>query len=829
MQAITSNEEKSLEQREQELELESVGWAQEAIDTRIEKRGFTDGSSTARKSLSNSIPLTAVRIEKWMASQRLITRRSVIYGHLTILQAEQLAFITGRLLINQGFAEKTSFTKLCGAVGRQVKDVTNYELFKMANKDLADGLEKRLKRQPSPVAAQRATVEAMNEAANRGDGLPVKGLSWGPAELVSIGAILIQCFNEATGLFERRVLRTGKKSTAYLMPTVTMEILLAQADIRDALIMPFRFPMIVKPLDWSSSLDDGGYLNQDLHALRLIKGDEGLATRLAATDTSVVRKAVNAIQSTPWRINTAVMDVFEEILERKIPCKGLSTGDQPSLVEQPWPKMTSAEWADWSKSPANKQALQDYKTTAKLAHEARRKWCSQVIIQSQQIEIARKFWSEEAIYFPHNVDWRGRVYPVAGCGSINPQANDLGRALLEFSHGKPLGPEGGKWLAIHLANTWGNDKVSFADRELWAELSTPWILEVAADPIANTKWMEADKPFGFLAACFEWAKYIEVGEDHISHIPIAMDGSCSGLQHFGAMLLDEGTCKAVNVIQSSDVPADVYSVVLEQVRKLVEESTENMAKQWSTRLHRNIVKTSVMCQPYSITQRGITEQVNTWVGKLIEKGDIQPFEGRGISNFKAAVWLSPLIIEALGDQLSAATQAMEWLKHACSVVSEAGRPMEWITPTGFTVFQAYRNLEQHEVKITWAGKPQQIRIRSKSTDIAPRKCVNGISANFVHSQDAAHLMLVTNTGVDNNIRDFAFVHDSFATHACNTGLLNEVLRECFIEQYRDDTLDDLYAQLQDQVSAEVFNKIEPPPHRGNMDLEAVRDSLYFFA
>ena len=360
-------------------------------------------------------------------------------------------------------------------------------------------------------------------------------------------------------------------------------------------------------------------------------------------------------------------------------------------------------------------------------------------------------------------------------------------------------------------------------------MSTSWVLEIASDPIANKQWMEADKPFGFLAACFEWAKYISVGEDHISHLPIAMDGSCSGLQHFGAMLLDEGTCKAVNVLQSGDAPADVYSVVLDKVRKLVEESTDPMARQWLTRLHRNIVKQPIMTSVYSVTQRGITGQVDTWIGKLVDKGDIEPFEGRGITNFKAAVWLAPVILEALGEQLSAATQAMDWLKHACGVISEAGRPMEWITPTGFTVFQAYRALEEHKVTITWAGKPQQIRLRSKSTVIAPRKCVNGVSANFVHSQDAAHLMLVANCAVDNKITDFAFVHDSFATHACNTGLLNEVLRECFIEQYREDTLDDLYAQLQDQVSTEVFNLIEPPPHRGNMDLEAVRDSLYFFA
>jgi DNA-directed RNA polymerase len=36
--------------------------------------------------------------------------------------------------------------------------------------------------------------------------------------------------------------------------------------------------------------------------------------------------------------------------------------------------------------------------------------------------------------------------------------NDMARGLLIFDEGKPLGPNGLRWLKIHLANVYGNDK-----------------------------------------------------------------------------------------------------------------------------------------------------------------------------------------------------------------------------------------------------------------------------------------------------------------------------------------------------------------------------------
>ena len=57
---------------------------------------------------------------------------------------------------------------------------------------------------------------------------------------------------------------------------------------------------------------------------------------------------------------------------------------------------------------------------------------------------AKAFKDCEKIYFPHNVDFRGRVYPIPP--HLNHMGADISRGLLEFSEGKRLGSSGFRWL-----------------------------------------------------------------------------------------------------------------------------------------------------------------------------------------------------------------------------------------------------------------------------------------------------------------------------------------------------------------------------------------------
>ena len=71
-----------------------------------------------------------------------------------------------------------------------------------------------------------------------------------------------------------------------------------------------------------------------------------------------------------------------------------------------------------------------------------------IIIDVAVAQVAEKFKDEEAIYYPHNVDFRGRAYPMHP--NLNHLGDDMCRALLLFRDSRPLGPEGLGWLYVQV-------------------------------------------------------------------------------------------------------------------------------------------------------------------------------------------------------------------------------------------------------------------------------------------------------------------------------------------------------------------------------------------
>ena len=83
-----------------------------------------------------------------------------------------------------------------------------------------------------------------------------------------------------------------------------------------------------------------------------------------------------------------------------------------------------------------------------------------ILMHTYWLQVARKMKDEEGFYYPHNLDFRGRAYPMHPY--LNHLGSDLCRGVLEFAEGRPLGKSGLRWLKIHLANLYagGVDKLS---------------------------------------------------------------------------------------------------------------------------------------------------------------------------------------------------------------------------------------------------------------------------------------------------------------------------------------------------------------------------------
>lgn len=492
-------------------------------------------------------------------------------------------------------------------------------------------------------------------------------------------------------------------------------------------------------------------------------------------------------------------------------------------------------------------ARKEWKREAAKIHalNARRK--GKRLALMQKLWVAEKLVDFPEIYFPHSMDWRGRVYPIPA-GGPSPQGDDTGKALLTFASGMPLGTTGARWLAIHIANLFGEDKVSFEDRIRWVEKNEAAILDSAADPLDGQRfWTTADKPWQALAACLEWAGYRAEGESYRSHLPVALDGSNSGLQHLTALLRDAKAAQEVNLVDQ-DRPGDLYATVAARAQQLVNLSSDPGAEPWKgDRVTRKIVKRPCMTYVYSATRLSMVDQIRETLEDLDEEssgpGELPHL--RGADNEAAAFWLSGVLYKLIGTEVPAARRAMDWLRKAMALLNKADLPIWWTTPVGLPVLQRYPKVKARSVEVTFRGKRMQLLVAgeggapsllefledNKGAWNDARQASSAIAPAFIHSLDAAHLMLVANACADRGIDSMAVIHDSFGTHAARTDELAVILRETFIELYQSDPLAAFREEVLDQLQRDpkLAEKLPPLPCQGHLDLTAIRAAGYMFA
>ena len=65
------------------------------------------------------------------------------------------------------------------------------------------------------------------------------------------------------------------------------------------------------------------------------------------------------------------------------------------------------------------------------------------------VQIAEEFKDEPVFYYPHNIDFRGRAYPMHS--HLNHLGHDVNRGMLQFANSRVVGERGLYWLHIQVA------------------------------------------------------------------------------------------------------------------------------------------------------------------------------------------------------------------------------------------------------------------------------------------------------------------------------------------------------------------------------------------
>jgi DNA-directed RNA polymerase len=411
-----------------------------------------------------------------------------------------------------------------------------------------------------------------------------------------------------------------------------------------------RMPMIVEPRPWTS-WSEGGYLQYPTPIVRLPVSDTSGKDYFQAADskgdTKQVYAGLNALSKVPWKINQDVL---------KVQLHAWNSGEQvanlaplnPSfkLPQEPEPSTDPLPRRRWLQEV---REIEDKKTGLH----------SQRCFQNLQLEIA-KAMANETLYFPHNVDFRGRAYPIPPY--LNHMGADNARGLLVFGQGKELGEGGLRWLKIHLANVAGYDKASLQERENYTMQHLDDIYDSARNPLGGRRWwLESEDAWQTLAACFELTKALDSPDPtkFVSHLPTHQDGTCNGLQHYAALGGDKAGAAQVN-LEPGDKPADIYTAVANAVNEEVERDAEAgnpIAKMLQGHISRKVVKQPVMTNVYGVTFFGAKAQVKKQLLDIFP--DLPRYAAVNPGNLSH--YVATKIFKSLGNMFTGAQAIQVWL------------------------------------------------------------------------------------------------------------------------------------------------------------------------
>lgn len=807
------------------LEEESSRLSLSRLERREEQaadRGDAENSQVGRLAVNMLVEPVQKKLDDFLGKSKTGSagRKSALAKHFDDLPltTEEIAFLSVRAVLNMLLRyrrEPITDARMSAHISMRLVD----EMFLRSVRKETPHLLKKWEKECNDrsLTREHSRTFMMRQARNlemNWTYVDPTGQEWDDAHSLKMGRVILEAIVQATSICYVKTVSVRPKDRRKLVCiSEHFEEFLGSAKDHVLSMSPWFLPMVVKPTPWTveNGLFGGGYKTDNIRKSPLVKrASSGWLDEIIENDPEPLLSAVNAIQETAWRVNPVIRDALEHVYNQD---KGIAGLPNSSKRELP---------------PAPEEFSKDYRRACWEVHETNRKDLTRRLAVTQSLWLAHKFSEYERFYFPHDLDSRGRVYPKPAF--LNPQGPDYVKGLLEFADGKPLGTEeAAAWLAVHVANCWGEDKLALDDRIAWTEGHEDLLRDVSRAPLDDLRWTQADEPFQFLAAALSWCGYLDQGLDYICHTPIAVDATCSGLQHYAGLLRDPVGGKSVNLTalpERQDVYLDVAKAAEELVRADLSGDSANLAQAWlDFGITRKITKRSVMVVPYAATFVSCMDYTRDGVKERLEAGEELPWVG-DFNEF--IVYGAKKIWAAIENTVVSASEAMRWISTAASTYAKHSdqRYLTWGTPSGFVVRQRKPKSKFWRMDTILDGSRIRMGGRIDQAHLDPVKMSSSTPPSFIHSLDAAHMCLSIDAALFEGIESFGVVHDSFSTHASDMGVFSQCIRDTFHEMYTSqDVLDGLRQSLQRGLEEEL----PPLPEQGDLDLSEVRQSTFFFS
>tara|TARA_R110000824_G_C15198914_1_gene675490 strand:+ start:51 stop:1883 length:1833 start_codon:yes stop_codon:yes gene_type:complete len=408
--------------------------------------------------------------------------------------------------------------------------------------------------------------------------------------------------------------------------------------------------------------------------------------------------------------------------------------------------------------------------------------------------------------YPFFLDSRSRMYTATTCG-MNPQGSDHEKALSQPVYGEALTEAGFRALLEaaegYSEKSWTANTMAYHARN-WE---------------TNLEWLDADKPYSYLACADLIRSYLDNPEQPLPAF-IPLDGRCSGLQHWSAVVRSSAITAHLGM-QEEEHELDIYEYIADAWMKTLPRDLMYLAT-------RKAAKVPVMTWGYNATRMTSMEHLGKMFGATQEWDvDQECYVTTGDGLERAVTGkLGCELYDCINDMLGPLTAAVEWVTEAAGIISSADNAeVHWITPDGFECMQRKVKGQRRQLKCALSNGAEFLLEILDFTPPIPNtaKHRSAIAPNIIHSLDATHLRMVARV-LESMGLPMVFIHDSFATHCNYRDELYTAIVNTFADLYDMDYLAQLKAYWEERYSVEL----DPTPELGEWNPDSVRGLKRFF-
>ena len=546
-----------------------------------------------------------------------------------------------------------------------------------------------------------------------------------------------------------------------------------------------REPMLIEPVKWSNGVHGGYYTNSLIKKDSVVRGHQLERSQ----PSEQVFDFINNLQSITYKVNPFTVEVMNTLNEM-----GVEIGK--FIPKSSISNRVKKDGTNWKVSPHTVRYSQRTEKT---------------------VDVVTRWKDIPEFYIPWSFDFRGRVYPLTSY--MSPQGTDFDKSLLMFSKGETLTEDGLRWLKIHISTTYGKDgldKKSLTERIEWVDNNIDLIERVSSDPIGNLDlWKDSEEPWCFLSSCREYVDVVLNGQP--THLMVASDATCSGLQILSGLSLDRNSGKLVNVVPSPTLQDAYLSVWKSAKDKLIK---EGMSEELITELDkfgRTLSKKVVMTVPYNASLDTNYKQIR------------EVLKEKKVSLDKDQL---KTLVKSIGQHgmetvVPGPMKVRKWFNDSVSnYFKQDPQPtnITWVTPSGFRVVQENFVPDTIEIDGLLIGKNGKQGSKMTvtvgwSSETNTRGHRTSFSPNLIHSLDAS-LLHLTFSGVD---YDFSVIHDSILTNPNHMGESIEGLKKTYSSMFEGRKY---LNYIKDEV---LCSPLPLPEFEETFDSSEVMGSEFFFS